>query len=244
MAQAQAIGADRVELYTEPYAQAWGTAAQAQVAGRISRRRRSGAGARPRRQCRPRPQPRQPRRLPRRRPGVLEVSIGHAFVADALELGMAETVRAYRRVIDRVASTSARRRADDLRHRHRPLRRAPHPRRAGAPRRPLRRARARPARDRGLPRPPRPARGARRALPGDALLGQGGVLEGDRPRHAHADDLARLRDRQAAERQARDPPARRARRLVRDARPARPRQRHRRGRLRGELRRRRTGTAR
>ena len=33
-------------------------------------------------------------------PGVLEVSIGHAFVADALELGMAEAVRAYRRVIE------------------------------------------------------------------------------------------------------------------------------------------------
>jgi pyridoxine 5-phosphate synthase len=33
-------------------------------------------------------------------PGVLEVSIGHALIADALELGMAETVRAYRRVIE------------------------------------------------------------------------------------------------------------------------------------------------
>jgi pyridoxine 5-phosphate synthase len=30
---------------------------------------------------------------------VLEVSIGHALVADALELGMAETVRAYQRAI-------------------------------------------------------------------------------------------------------------------------------------------------
>ena len=48
----------------------------------------------------------------------------------------------------------------------------------------------------GVPRPPRQARGARRALPGDALLRQGGVLQGDRPRAAHADDLARLRDRQ------------------------------------------------
>ena len=28
-------------------------------------------------------------------PGVLEVSIGHAFVADALELGMAAAMRAY-----------------------------------------------------------------------------------------------------------------------------------------------------
>ncbi|MNV52666.1 pyridoxine 5'-phosphate synthase [compost metagenome] len=30
-------------------------------------------------------------------PGVLEVSIGHAFVTDALELGYAEAVRAYLR---------------------------------------------------------------------------------------------------------------------------------------------------
>ena len=33
-------------------------------------------------------------------PGVHEVSIGHALIADALELGLAETVRAYQRCID------------------------------------------------------------------------------------------------------------------------------------------------
>jgi len=38
-------------------------------------------------------------------PGVLEVSIGHAFVADALELGMAEAVRAYRRVIEAASAS-------------------------------------------------------------------------------------------------------------------------------------------
>jgi len=32
-------------------------------------------------------------------PGVLEVSIGHALVADALETGLPETVRAYLRCI-------------------------------------------------------------------------------------------------------------------------------------------------
>ncbi|MBE2245382.1 MAG: pyridoxine 5'-phosphate synthase, partial [Burkholderiaceae bacterium] len=32
-------------------------------------------------------------------PGVQEVSIGHAFISDALELGYAETVRAYLRAI-------------------------------------------------------------------------------------------------------------------------------------------------
>ncbi len=33
-------------------------------------------------------------------PGVLEVSIGHALIADALELGYAATVQAYRACID------------------------------------------------------------------------------------------------------------------------------------------------
>ena len=34
-------------------------------------------------------------------PGVVEVSIGHALIADALELGYAATVEAYRAVIER-----------------------------------------------------------------------------------------------------------------------------------------------
>src|SRR5215472_7236385 len=142
----------------------------------------------------------------------------------------------------RIAARSRWPNRDDLRHRYRHLRRPPHPRRARASRRCIRRARPRRARDRGLPCPPRAARGARRALSRDALFRQGGILESDRPRHAHADDVARLRDREALVRQARDPPPRRARRLVRRARPARARQRHRRSRVCGELRRRRTGT--
>ena len=32
-------------------------------------------------------------------PGVLEVSIGHALIADALEFGLPDTVRAYQRCI-------------------------------------------------------------------------------------------------------------------------------------------------
>ena len=40
-------------------------------------------------------------------PGVLEVSIGHALVADALELGLAETVRAYQRCIRLAGSEAA-----------------------------------------------------------------------------------------------------------------------------------------
>jgi pyridoxine 5-phosphate synthase len=33
-------------------------------------------------------------------PGLAEVSIGHALIADALELGYAETVKAYQACID------------------------------------------------------------------------------------------------------------------------------------------------
>jgi len=40
-------------------------------------------------------------------PGVQEVSIGHALVADALELGLAETVRDYQRCIRRACAPTA-----------------------------------------------------------------------------------------------------------------------------------------
>ena len=95
MAAAEAVGADRVELYTEPYAAAWGTpqqdvelkrsaaAAQAALdvglgvnAGHDLNRDNLAA-------------------FVREVPGVLEVSIGHALIADALELGYAATVLAY-----------------------------------------------------------------------------------------------------------------------------------------------------
>jgi phosphopantetheinyl transferase (holo-ACP synthase) len=82
-------------------------------------------------------------------PGVQEVSIGHALIADALELGIAETVRDYLRCIHGPS------RRHDLRHRHRHLRRAPHRGHAGAARRAFRRACARARRTAGLPRPPR-----------------------------------------------------------------------------------------
>jgi pyridoxine 5-phosphate synthase len=99
MARAQAIGADRVELYTEPYAQAFATARHEQVLGEFAAAaaaaQRLGLGVN------------AGHDLNRDNlgpflsgvPGVLEVSIGHAFVADALELGMAEAVRAYCSVI-------------------------------------------------------------------------------------------------------------------------------------------------
>ncbi len=95
MAAARAVGADRVELYTEPYAAAWGTAdqeAQLQAyAAAAQAALDAGLGIN------------AGHDLSRdnlaafvaRVPGLLEVSIGHALIADALELGYAETVRAY-----------------------------------------------------------------------------------------------------------------------------------------------------
>jgi pyridoxine 5-phosphate synthase len=100
MAAARAVGADRVELYTEPYAAAWHTperavqlqrfalAAQAAIdvglgvnAGHDLNLDNLAAFA-------------------QAVPGLLEVSIGHALMADALERGYSETVTAYLACLD------------------------------------------------------------------------------------------------------------------------------------------------
>ncbi|MCX7241478.1 MAG: pyridoxine 5'-phosphate synthase [Burkholderiales bacterium] len=95
MAAARAVGADRVELYTEPYAAAWGKPEQdAQLqrfadAARAALQAGLGVNA--------------GHDLNRDNlaafvaivPQVAEVSIGHALIADALELGYAATVCAY-----------------------------------------------------------------------------------------------------------------------------------------------------
>ncbi|ABM43386.1 pyridoxine 5'-phosphate synthase [Acidovorax sp. JS42] len=99
MAAAHAVGADRVELYTEPYAAAWGTPQQAVQLERYRAAAQAaldvGLGVN------------AGHDLSRDNladflahvPGVLEVSIGHALIADALELGYGDTVRAYQRCI-------------------------------------------------------------------------------------------------------------------------------------------------
>ena len=106
MAAAQAIGADRVELYTEPYAQAFGgptqAAALAAFGAAAQAAQRLGLGVNAGHDLNRDNLGAFLAAVPR----VLEVSIGHAFVADALELGMAEAVRAYRRVIESAASVA------------------------------------------------------------------------------------------------------------------------------------------
>lgn len=95
MAGARALGADRVELYTEPYARAFGTPGEAAVVRRYQAAAgaaaHSGLGVNAGHDL-------NRENLPlflRSVPGVLEVSIGHALVADALEFGMARTVGLY-----------------------------------------------------------------------------------------------------------------------------------------------------
>jgi pyridoxine 5-phosphate synthase len=99
MRHAADLGADRVELYTEAYARAHGTpeqgAALARYAAAAQAAQAAGLGVN------------AGHDLNRANlteflcavPGVLEVSIGHALVADALELGMTQTVREYQRCI-------------------------------------------------------------------------------------------------------------------------------------------------
>jgi pyridoxine 5-phosphate synthase len=102
MAAARELGADRVELYTEPYAAAHAAPGRPDLGAQLARfaaaaaaahaaglgvnaghdLNRDNLGA-----------------FLRAVPGVLEVSIGHALVADALEFGLAETVRQYRRAM-------------------------------------------------------------------------------------------------------------------------------------------------
>ncbi|MBQ0941916.1 pyridoxine 5'-phosphate synthase [Ideonella sp. 4Y16] len=99
MAHARAVGADRVELYTESYASACGTPQEAAVRAQFAAAaqaalavglgvnaghdlNRDNLGA-----------------FLREVPGVQEVSIGHALIADALELGYGATIRDYQRVI-------------------------------------------------------------------------------------------------------------------------------------------------
>lgn len=92
---AAAIGADRVELYTEPYARSYGSADEAEVLGRYVAAARAahdaGIGINAGHDLNRKNLPRFIADVP----GVLEVSIGHALIADAIEDGLANTVRAY-----------------------------------------------------------------------------------------------------------------------------------------------------
>lgn len=95
MAAARAVGADRVELYTEPYAQAWGTPDQptrlARYAASAQAALDAGLGVNAGHDL----NRDNLAAFVQQVPGVSEVSIGHALIADALELGYTATVTDY-----------------------------------------------------------------------------------------------------------------------------------------------------
>lgn len=104
MAAVRDVGADRVELYTESYARAHGTPEHAAVLARFTATAvaalRVGLGVNAGHDL----NRANLADFLRAVPGVQEVSIGHALIADTLELGMSETVRAYLRCIHAAAA--------------------------------------------------------------------------------------------------------------------------------------------
>jgi len=101
MAAAADLGAHRVELYTEPYARAFGRADQGAVLARYAEAaraaQRAGLGVNAGHDLNLGNLAPFLAAVPK----VLEVSIGHALIADALEFGLAEAVRKYLDVIRR-----------------------------------------------------------------------------------------------------------------------------------------------
>ncbi len=101
MRLAAELGADRVELYTEPYAASHGGDQQAAQLQRYAQAAQAalavGLGVNAGHDL----SRSNLSDFLRAVPGVQEVSIGHALVADALELGYTETVRDYLRCIQR-----------------------------------------------------------------------------------------------------------------------------------------------
>ena len=96
--KARNLGADRVELYTQPYAEAFGRGdfeiVWAKYAAAAKAAQSVGLGVHAGHDL-------NRRNLGRfcQIPGILEVSIGHALVADALEMGLSNAVRAYLEIL-------------------------------------------------------------------------------------------------------------------------------------------------
>jgi pyridoxine 5-phosphate synthase len=96
--QARELGADRVELYTQPYAEAFARGdfepVLAKYAGAAEAAQAAGLGVNAGHDL-------NLKNLGKfcRIPGVLEVSIGHALIADALEMGFHNAVKAYLHVL-------------------------------------------------------------------------------------------------------------------------------------------------
>ncbi len=101
MVQAKAVGADRVEFYTESYARAWGTAQKSEALSRFTESARAAAAIDLGVNAGHDLNRDNLTEFIQAVPGVLEVSIGHALIADALELGYDAIVKEYLGCIDR-----------------------------------------------------------------------------------------------------------------------------------------------
>jgi pyridoxine 5-phosphate synthase len=100
MAAAKEVGADRVELYTEPYAAAFGTDLEKDQLKRFEAAARAAAEFGLEVNAGHDLNRSNLTQFLRQVPGVKEVSIGHALISDALELGYTRTVQEYLHCID------------------------------------------------------------------------------------------------------------------------------------------------
>ena len=100
---AREIGADRIELYTEPYAKAFQTNEGVdemleQYASAAHAAQEAGLGVNAGHDL----NLNNLGKFLAEVPGILEVSIGHALIADALEMGLFNTVKEYLKILPKV----------------------------------------------------------------------------------------------------------------------------------------------
>lgn len=97
MPAAAATGVDRIEIYTEPYASAWGTPKLQAQLERLKATARAAVAHGMAVNCGHDLSLRNTPLLARDVPEIVEASIGHALLADALYLGLPEAVSRYAR---------------------------------------------------------------------------------------------------------------------------------------------------
>src|SRR5207237_4317292 len=100
---AKAVGTDRIELYTEPYATHYAENREAAVAPFVRAAKRAnelGLGLNAGHDL----SLENLRFFDEQVPGLEEVSIGHALICDALYFGLENTIQMYLRCLDRQAA--------------------------------------------------------------------------------------------------------------------------------------------
>jgi len=97
MAAVGKTGVDRIEIYTEPYAAAWGKPELKTELERTRATARAAVAAGMKVNCGHDLNLRNTPLLAREVPEIVEASIGHALIADALYIGLAEAVQRYAR---------------------------------------------------------------------------------------------------------------------------------------------------